>query len=366
MLSGYPGDTEVWTNNGWKKFLDIDLNDDKVLTLNQFSNYMSYESVDGVLSDNYDGNCIHIHNQKQDLMLTDDQEIPVWIWDSKSANYHLKKVTGMIKGSGLVSSNASRISSLMFDESSLIELNEFVLPSVKQLEQHTDHEIIIPEKHINLIDWLKFFGFWLADGSWRDHINSTGHRDYTVIIAQRNNNVDYVCNLCESIGFSPKVYPKGKSSPNSSNICIYSKQLWTYMKQFGRSADKFVPIWILNLPLKYQGAFLNAYLSGDGQANNNGSHVFASKSKSLMEAVQIIVLLYYGQIFQMNDTPYHYKTTRFSYFRLNCRLNRKTEYCTFKHLNEVKYCGKIVNLRLSKNQIMLGRYHNRLCWIGSL
>lgn len=62
MLSGYPGDTEVWTNNGWKKFLDIDL-------------------------------------------------------------------------------------------------NEFVLPSVKQLEQHTDREIIIPEKHINLIDWVKFLAF---------------------------------------------------------------------------------------------------------------------------------------------------------------------------------------------------------------
>lgn len=47
-------------------------------------------------------------------------------------------------------------------------------------------------------DWLEFFGFYLADGCYRDHINTHGKRDYTISIKQNKQNEEYVLNLIQN------------------------------------------------------------------------------------------------------------------------------------------------------------------------
>ena len=101
----------------------------------------------------------------------------------------------------------------------------FYIPETVQLEQYSRKKIIVPQKEIPMKDWLEFFGFWLADGCCRDHINTCGKRDYTISIKQNVKNEQYGLDLIHRIGFIATI---SRRSDGNNNYNIYSKQLWEY------------------------------------------------------------------------------------------------------------------------------------------
>ena len=76
-------------------------------------------------------------------------------------------------------------------------------------------------------------------------------------IKQFGVNRERVQQIMEKLPF--RVCRYDEKGREASNFNINSKQLWLYMKQFGKSKDKFIPNWILDLPIDKIKMFWDAY-----------------------------------------------------------------------------------------------------------
>ena len=228
----------------------------------------------------------------------------------------------------------------------------------EQLEQASKREIIVPEKEIDLGNWLEFFGFYLADGCYRDHINSLGKRDYTISIAQNKEGLDYVLELIDNIGFKPRYRKKEKNRDNCYSIEIYSKQLWLHLEQFGRSADKYIPREFLNLPPKYLKRLFKGFTNGDSYFQGE-TLIITSRSKAIVEAMQEIILKLYGNIANFTTCHGKYKGEEYIMYMLRFKENKKSRNnIKYREPAITRYKDNVYSLTLENNNVMLMRRNN--------
>ena len=105
------------------------------------------------------------------------------------------------------------------------------------LENGDDFEFVRNEKYledveINMDLWLKFFGFWLAEG-W----TSSTPNLYQVGVAQTKNNgfLEEIYDTLFKMGFNP-TYTK-----DLKQVRVFDKRLWNYLNQFGKAEKKYIP-----------------------------------------------------------------------------------------------------------------------------
>lgn len=213
-------------------------------------------------------------------------------------------------------------------------------------------------------DWLEFFGFWLADGCCRDHINTCGKRDYTISIKQNVKNEQYVLDLMHRIGFIATI---SRRSDGNNNYNIYSKQLWEYLYQFGRSADKYIPREFLELDSDLLKCLFQGYLNGDGSKCADGHYHLSSVSKSLMDNIQEIILKIYGITTQVRTTKrkHSYNNEFGICYSINVLFNRRTEFSKYGVPDKIPYNDNVYCLTLKKNHIMLVRHNGIIGWCGN-
>lgn len=215
-------------------------------------------------------------------------------------------------------------------------------------------------------DWLEFFGFYIADGCYRNHINSYGKRDYTISIKQNKDNEKYVLNLIKKLGY--KVEISRGSTDSNNNYNIYSKQLWEYLSQFGRSTEKYIPREFLDLDTKYLMALYKGYTNGDSSLCADGHTHFSTTSIRLIENIQEIILKIFGRVVQ-----YHKYTRKHSYddnygvcYSINLTIDKNRDnYSRYGVAEKVPYNDNVYCLTLEKNHIMLVRHNGKIGWCGN-
>ncbi|MBO3833213.1 MAG: hypothetical protein FGF51_07545, partial [Candidatus Brockarchaeota archaeon] len=128
--------------------------------------------------------------------------------------------------------------------------------------------------------FLKFMGWYLAEGNaWRNNRKDRNSPDHIISIGQRNEkNRKEIASLIRKLGFSPNLSEK-------DHIQFCSKELYSYLKQFGKSSEKFVPQFIKDLDSEKIKVFLFALFKGDGTIENGKLRRFSTKSKKLAEDV---------------------------------------------------------------------------------
>jgi len=127
------------------------------------------------------------------------------------------------------------------------------------------------DKVLNMNLWLKFLGFWMAEG-WTTKTNGL----YQVGIAQKKDNsyLSEMFDILTELGFSPKYTKDGYQ------VRVFDKQLWSYLRQFGNAHEKFIPREILNLSKSQLSIFLDWFLKGDGNIENGGTRFDKREDKS--------------------------------------------------------------------------------------
>lgn len=353
-FSYYSNDTEVMTNSGWKLIKNIDINKDLIMSLNPKNKEIEMVKATNLISTFIDGELYHFKTQKMDFCVTKNHKMVYIKKNERKINF--KKAENIFF-------NVDRIPSQGFSWRGKKQ-EYFILPSVKQKQQYSNKDIIIPKKKIKMEDWLEFFGFWLADGCYRDHINTYGKRDYSISIKQDVKNEKYVLNLIEKIGFNCSI--SAGSDKNNKNYNIYSKQLWTYLSQFGRSADKFVPREFLELDIYYLIFLLKGYMNGDSYIDkNSSSHHFSSISFKLIENIQELILKVFGRISNFRISYYKLKKSEniIPLYEINIKLNESKILNTlYRYKEKISYNDNAFCLTLEKNHIMLIRSNKKINW----
>lgn len=355
-FSCYSDDTEVMTNKGWKLFKDVNIEKDLILSLNPNTKEMEYVKAVDYYCNRYDGVMYNFKSRNVDLFVTPNHRM--YAVDSNN------KVLYDKENKLIMASDVKKTHLLPRDGFSFkgIRQNYFILPQTTQKEQYSRKEITIPEKSIPMGDWLEFFGFYLADGCFRDHINSkNGNRDYTISVKQHRKNEEYVLNLFERIGFKANISIDG----DKANYWVHSKQLWTYLKQFGRSYEKYIPNDFLKLDKEYLERLLKGYSNGDSYQNEKEIH-YSSVSKKLILNIQEILLKIYGHLFQIREVKSKYKGEPYIYFMISRTKNIIHSFNTKYGVPQKKeYHSNVYCLQLEKNHIMLVKRNGIVSWCGN-
>ena len=249
-LSCYDEKTEVLTENGWKKFTDV-TKKDKICTLNTSTEEIEYQKPQNIYRSKYQGKMYKLKTKRVDLLVTPNHNLLY-----APANFRIKKPYRLKEARELFGkSKVLRKDGIWKGENPTF----FTLPEVKMkwgCQWYSGGFRIKKKKNIPIESWLKFFGFWVAEG-WTT-AGKNGH--YAVCISNKNHKLmSEMKYLLESFGYS--VFWDKKTT---NTIRVRDYQLFHYLRQFGKAADKHIPQEIKRLSKDLLEIFLTYYLRGDG------------------------------------------------------------------------------------------------------
>ena len=295
---------EILTEDGWVLISDLD-GDEKVYTLNPDTNDIELHSITKKIAKNYNGKLIHIKGRGIDLQVTPNHKF--WVIGRNgegkfitASDIHNRTVPDLSKmyipKLGHWSGNDEEFFTLDGLGDSEIAFNA---PFKKRIKLKTP--INIP-----MSTWVKFMGIYLADGCVV--VNKTKKRVSRILEngdreeGFESSKSGYVCKITQKkegtknlirellaelpLQFKEVVYPDGKI-----DFKINDARLHKYLKQFGKSSEKFIPNEIKDLPSNHLSDFLDWFILGDGRVRGkyNRTDMF-STSKLLIDDLHELLI----------------------------------------------------------------------------
>jgi len=262
----YDEETEVLTDEGFKKFLYLSGNE-KVLTLNMENNRLEWNDIENgkVYIFYYKGPMFHFKHKNLDLKVTPNHRLVIrekdqWIF-KEAENLQNKQYLMPITGDW-------------------VGVNNNYIQLEKISRKKHDHNSKIFDK-LPIEPYLRLLGIYLAEGNiiWRD---DKGH--YGLYIAQENPvKRKKIKEGLKDLPYNVQEY--------KNCLVIYNKQLANHFKKFGKARDKFIPKEIKDLPPKYLKILLDWMFLGDGYKDE----AYFTISDKLRDDVQeCIIKLGYG------------------------------------------------------------------------
>jgi PHP family Zn ribbon phosphoesterase len=266
-LSCYDKETEVLTDGGWKKFSDVKYSD-KICTLDAKSNNIEFQMPMKIHRYQYKGKMYRLKTKRVDLLVTPNHKILYSPCDFR------RPPKFILKEAELLFNKSKRFKKNGFWKGK--EIDYFILPSVKIKHGSRYYSGLRnkKEKRLPIIPWLKFFGFWIAEGWTTEGKNG----DYNVCLSNKNHAlISEMKKILENLGYD--VY----WSERNYTLRIRDYQLFHYLKQFGKCYNKFIPPEIKSLSKELLEIFLEYYIKGDG-------HVYGRNRKGLSATTSSIRL----------------------------------------------------------------------------
>ena len=382
----YSEDTEVLTESGWKRFYEVTPND-RIFTLNPSTNEIELQKPIRFYEFDWNGELYHFHSKKLDLLVTPnhrmlvDQYSPyskekyrrkfVEARNFKPSEHFIPKSGGIWKGRkekvhylALIEKQPSKLALVSSKKTLPIDSEIFLLPQI-EISQYRNfgkkyERIKIEAKKIPLKDWLAFFGFWLAEGnlSQRKRIRKGRAKPYYEYAVRITQNIGKTASEFETVlkrlPFSYLKKQKGKKL----EFVIYNKQLFSYLKQFGKAEEKFIPQEIKELDKEYLEILFEWMMKGDGY-QGNGNIQYYTKSKRLADDLQEIILKlgYSANIYRKE------KAGKFSWYVVSVS-KRKHFKLRKENIKKVFYQGKVYCLEVP-NHTLYVRRNGKACWCGN-
>jgi len=272
-LSCFDEKTEVLTRDGWRQFPQIQKNNE-ICTLNLNTNKIEFQKLIKKFTYDYKGKMYRLKTKRVDLLVTPNHKLLVSPCDFRNPKPFFLEEAQFLFGK-----------SKQFKKDGVwVGKNEkyFILPAVKMkwgCQSYSGGSRIKPVKKIPIKPWLKFFGFWIAEGWTNEWTDKRKNSDYNTCLSNRNNALlSEMKSILESFGYN--VYWDKKTN---NTIRVRDYQLFHYLKQFGKCYDKFIPFETKSLPKELLEIFLEYYIKGDG-------HIYGRSGKGLSATTSSIRL----------------------------------------------------------------------------
>ncbi len=351
----YDKDTEVFTNNGWKLFKDVDP-DDKILSMNPETHLVEFIPYIQKIEYHHNGEMYHIHNKWFDMKITPDHDV-----------YTERRVDHGKQG---------RILEPFF-------VKPWELHSEHLIPRTCEYNLKSPEFiHINGLqfkpkDYALFMAWYLSDGSILHDQEDAKRRAYPIKIAQQDPSGRAILKeglkrIGESLGLRLAV---GKEY-----FEFYSKELYEYLHPLGGSYEKYIPNELFILSREHLNIFLDNYLLSDGheRVKNNGmvpksiEKVLFTTSPKLADDLSHIILLagYYPSfaIHKMKGREVEFRNGTYKINRDMFRISiNRTKHATMQNMtiDIVPYEDMVYCLELPKYHTLWVRRKGKTSWGGN-
>jgi len=353
----YSEDTQVLTKSGWKYFYEVN-KEDEVFTLNSETEEVELHRPVRFYEFKHDGKLYNFKSKKLDLLVTPNHNMAVRQYnpDLASEEYKFK----------FVKAKDFNPDTHFIPKQAIWKGKEeecFTLPSI-WVEKYSGYtgrhrREKVEAKEIPMSDWIPFFGFWLAEGCTSLQKRERKERDkpyyeYQVRITQnKGENAEEFKKILNKLPFEYTV----KETGEKLEFCIWNKQLFSYLRNFGGSGEKFIPEEVKGLAKDHLSSLLEWMMKGDGY-EGNGNIEYYTKSKKLADDVQEVIL-------KLGLTANVYKKSRrrFSWFKV-CNSRSKHFRISRENIKEVEYKGKVYCLEVP-NHTLYVRRNGKACWCGN-
>ena len=247
---------EILTNKGWinLKQLYEDYTNNKTYKIASLESDTKLKYVDpiDVYEFGYMGDIYKLRSQQVDLDVTMDHELYVRRGNSKFEMISAENIMGKkyhVKKDCI--NNKPDI--LTFDE--------------------------IKELKLDMNEWLKLFGIWIAEGWTQRNIKDKYIRVEICQVKPRVKTI--IQEIIKTLGFHSFL------NSDKTKIIIHHKNLAEYLETYSVGAvNKFLPEWVWNLSQNQSRILAEYMMLGDGSSNNSGSLCYYTSSKKLANDFQ--------------------------------------------------------------------------------
>lgn len=348
-FSGFSDDTQVKTNHGWQFIRDVDIDYDKVLTLDPKELTVQYTKPERLIRGDVNEYLFHFTHSTEDMLVTGHQKMLVRRFN-QDLGYEF--VTAReTKGSYKLPIRGFKDA----NKSDNDESQYFIMPAVRCGQKE-----VSPERKILMFDWLEFFGFWLTCGYCKV-LSEKNKRSFCVGIKKREEDDAYVLRLFERIGYPAKIR-------RESGYTLYetdSEQLFNYLAALGEECDRYVPGEFLESDHACLEHFLLGCEMGMVRIYDDFI-VYLSKSKQVIEGIQELILRIYGSVGQIRTQYMVRKGQDIKYWYIRACTNDKiAHYATqYRKPELISYKGSVWNLELKENLALFVRRNDVVSWSG--
>ncbi len=340
----YDDKTEILTEDGWKLFNELS-GKEKVATLNPQGDELIYQQIKKKTEYEYSGKMIQFKNKRIDLLVTPEHRI--WA----------KKITNHSKGSSHLRNfdfeNAinllgkEHIQRKAMDIWKGIEVEQFYLPTINK--RKFSH--LFQNEKISMDLWLEFLGYYLSEGCC---CYNKGH--YYILISQSKKSKHYK-EIEACLHKMPCKWHYNNISFRTSN-----KQLYEYLKQFGKAKDKFIPRELLSLSERQLNILFDALMCGDGTYRPK-QYKYTTVSKRLADDVQELGLKLGYSIITSKEILANPKHNDTYYVRLN--KSSKISWIKKNQTNLIDYKGKVYCVTVPKHNILCVKRGEKIIFSGN-
>ena len=282
LLSGYAAsvipfcldtETEVLTDDGWKRYDQVDINVHKIATL--VDGALVYDTATAKPEFQYDGKMYHLSRESLDFLVTPEHKMWVAPTRSKPHDYASLTATEVFGKAVRYQKNAKWETS---DAS-------WILPA------YTDRVgTLHPEEHFagaRMDALCEYIGLWLSEGTIRWKLRADGSKSWRLAIVSQHKtaNKSYFDSVHERLGLR-------WNNTTGTDWIIHHHGLAQYLSSL-RGADcreLKMPVWTWILSTRQAVLMLDALILGDGTIHNNGARAYYSSSISLMDDFQRLCL----------------------------------------------------------------------------
>lgn len=288
----YDDKTEVLTKQGWKYFKDLSY-EDKIATLNPVTNYLEYECPSEIIAEHYNGKMYHLENRGISLCVTPNHNLYVakgsdfrgvkgnftkHIYDFELCQPEKyfgqdKRFLKTCKWDGQLLSETFKIKGIEYDSI-----------SKKYDSNSTIRHYINSDLSFDLIPWLRFLGFYIAEGCVSKRQDNLRYGEIFIAFNPKDE-VSLVQKLLCDIGITASFnYERGNARFNNPTLGLWLLENCGHM-----AYNKKVPQFIKDLPPVYIKEFLKYLYIGDGHKTET-SNILTTTSKQLSNDVQELLL----------------------------------------------------------------------------
>ncbi len=278
----YDADTEILTREGWKPFPEL-REDDAVMSMDTDTGGTGWTVPSAVQSYEYSGEMVTVSNRRVDLKVTPNHRMLIgtsWAQDGHETFENRRKI---VEADQLGDDYQHPCFFTSFPQWDGRDAETFELPGCDR-EMNQVSVVQLQPKTIEMDAWLRFFGWWLAEGT-------VGKADQTNNVRLYQTGAKELIELFENIGYDrDKV--RHHVDKKQEYIELSDHQLAAYLREFKN--EKRIPGWMRNLSRDHLDTLLTALVEGDGSEHRRGWKYYTSDSELANDVQEIALKLGYS------------------------------------------------------------------------
>ena len=213
--------------------------------------------------------------------------------------------------------------------------------------------VALPEIRLAVKPFVRLLAWYLAEGS----LSRPGSVQLSQSRDVNPEKYQEIWDLCLELGLRPRQHGDG----HTGGIWLNDRRLVVYFSQFGKSQDKWVPRWVLDLPSEYLEAFLDVYKRADGTQERTRFKCSTVSSCMVSALSEIGIKLGY----RVSVQTYHDKRSPLAQYTVRFIDPTLKPVCVDRKQWSVEMYEGLVWCPSTTNGVVLVRRGNYVGWCGN-